>query len=43
LSSVALAALFLGAVEFAFAHGLILPVPAPIVGLCSRNRWSDRM
>jgi CHASE2 domain-containing sensor protein len=33
LSSIALAALFLGAVELAFAHGLILPVPDPIVGL----------
>jgi CHASE2 domain-containing sensor protein len=33
LSSIVLAALFLGAVEFAFAHGLILPVPDPIVGL----------
>ncbi len=33
MSSIALAALFLGTVEFAFAHGLILPVPDPIVGL----------
>lgn len=33
LSSIALAALFLGTVELAFAHGLILPVPDPIVGL----------
>jgi CHASE2 domain-containing sensor protein len=33
LSSIAVAALFLGMVEFAFAHGLILPVPEPIVGL----------
>jgi CHASE2 domain-containing sensor protein len=33
LSSIVLALLFLGAVEFAFAHGLILPVPDPIVGL----------
>ena len=33
LSSIALAALFLGTVEIAFAHGLILPVPDPIVGL----------
>jgi CHASE2 domain-containing sensor protein len=33
LCSIMLAALFLGAVELAFAHGLILPVPDPIVGL----------
>jgi len=33
LSSIALAALFLGMVEFAFAHGLILPVPEPIAAL----------
>ena len=33
LSSIMLAALFLGGVELAFAHGLILPVPDPIVGL----------
>jgi len=33
LSSMALVALFLGGVEFAFAHGLILPVPDPLVGL----------
>jgi hypothetical protein len=33
LSSISLAVLFLGAAEFAFAHGLILPVPDPIVGL----------
>jgi CHASE2 domain-containing sensor protein len=33
LSSIALVVLFLGAAELAFAHGLILPVPDPIVGL----------
>jgi CHASE2 domain-containing sensor protein len=33
LSSIALAVVYLGAVELAFAHGLILPVPDPIVGL----------
>jgi CHASE2 domain-containing sensor protein len=33
LSSIALAVLFLGAVEFAFTHGLILPVPDPIAAL----------
>jgi CHASE2 domain-containing sensor protein len=33
LSSIALAALFLGTVELAFAHGLLLPVPDPIAGL----------
>lgn len=33
LSSIALAILFLGAAELAFAHGLILPVPDPILGL----------
>jgi CHASE2 domain-containing sensor protein len=33
LSSIALAALFLGMVEGAFVHGLILPVPEPIVAL----------
>jgi CHASE2 domain-containing sensor protein len=34
LSSVAFAALYLGTAEFAFAHGLILPVPDPIAALC---------
>lgn len=33
LSCIALAVLFLGAAELAFAHGLILPVPEPIAGL----------
>ncbi len=33
LSSVVLAVLFLGAAQLAFAHGLILPVPDPIVGM----------
>ena len=33
LSSIALVVLFLGAAELAFAHGFILPVPGPIVGL----------
>jgi CHASE2 domain-containing sensor protein len=33
LSSIVLAVLFLGAVELAFAHGLLLPVPDPIVAL----------
>lgn len=33
LSAIALATLFLGTVELAFAHRLLLPVPDPIVGL----------
>jgi hypothetical protein len=33
LLSITLTALFLGTVELAFAHGLILPVPDPLVGL----------
>jgi CHASE2 domain-containing sensor protein len=33
LSSIVLAVLFLGGAQFAFVHGLILPVPDPIVGL----------
>lgn len=33
LSAIALAVLFLGIVEFAFAHGLILPAPEPIAAL----------
>ena len=33
LSSIVLAIVFLGAVELAFAHGLLLPVPDPIVAL----------
>ena len=33
LCSIAIAAFFLGSVEIAFRHGLLLPVPDPIVGL----------
>ena len=33
LSSIVLAVLFLGAAQFAFARGLVLPVPDPIAGL----------
>jgi hypothetical protein len=33
LCSIAIAVLFLGGVELAFSHGLILPVPDPVVGL----------
>ena len=33
LCSIAIAILFLGSVEIAFRHGLLLPVPDPIVGL----------
>lgn len=33
-SSIPIAIVFLGAAEFAFTRGLILPVPDPIAGLC---------